>query len=428
MRRFIPLAALALVPLAACQSSPDADDSASSPPSPVELGAALDVQTVAATTELAWSAAILPGTAAAVDGTVVYFGFDANGETVLTGAAADSGEAVWELSTETGAVPGTDLLWWVTPRPMAIEVVEVGGVPAVLARALDGDVGDCAGEESQQAVVAVEAATGAILWTSHPAEFGAEDSCGTVFEGDMVVTDTAAAVSGSVPGGGEVTVAMGLDDGEVLWANTGVRAYHAAANAIIGTRDLDDPASAGCELEREFAETGFDPATGEVLWELDPCEDPSITVGLAEHALVEVGEGAAAELRAIDTLTGAVVASIAAEELPDIRASDGQSLVLCSVATAEDAEALLLYDAGAAAFTVSDLEYSRELRYLIWQGHVAVYDGDADATRLYDLAGGAEAAEFPGWWAGGTGAYRLSTPPEYWSDFEAELDVYTADA
>lgn len=438
MRRCLLSAGLPLLLLAACQSDsePDPEETSS-----VDFGLELEVSTVASTTESAWSAQILPGTVAAVDGTVVAFAWDENDEQVLFGAAADTGEIVWELGDgDDNAIRGTTLSHWLTPRPMTIQLAEIGGVPAVIANAMDTDLGDAAPEceeeaGAQHAVVAIEVATGAILWTAHPAPPTAETSCNSLFERDLVVTEDTVVVNGTTVDGesGSVSVALSLDTGEVRWTREGVGMTRATSNVIIGVRDLAGTAEARCGFEREYLYSGIDPGTGEPLWELDPCEGPSILGVLSDQVLVETGEGASAQLRALDARTGAVLASYNGAMLQNIPATDGDRLLLCSVPVeggAAEESALLLYDAAAAAFTVPELppEAGAGFAYLIWEGQLAVHSDDEDVTSLYDLQSGSETARFPGWWAGSTGAFRLSTPPEYMSDLEAVLDVYTAGA
>jgi outer membrane protein assembly factor BamB len=405
----------------------------------VDVGPDLEVPTVASTTESAWSAQILPGTVAAVDGTVVSFAWDENGEQVLSGAAADTGEVVWELGDDDGdAIRDTTLSHWLTPRPMTIQLAEVGGVPAVIANAMDSDLGDAAPEceddaEGQHAVVAIAAATGEILWTAHPAPPSAENSCNSFFERDLVVTEDTVVVNGTPTGGGggSVSVAMSLHSGEVRWTHEGFGMTRTTSNAIIGVRNLADTAEARCGFEFEYLYSGFDPGTGEALWELDPCEDPSILGVLSDQVLVETGEGASAQVRALDARTGEVLASYTGAVLQNVPAADGDRLLLCFVPVeggAAEESAMLLYDAAAAAFSVPELapEAGAGFAYLIWEGQLAVHEDDEDVTVLYDLESGSETARFPGWWAGSTGAYRLSTPPEYMSDLDARLDVYTA--
>ncbi|MFG3342648.1 PQQ-binding-like beta-propeller repeat protein [Glycomyces sp. NPDC048151] len=434
MRRVLVGAGLPLMLVAACQSDAGTDANTSDTVPATELGADLDVSTVGATTELAWSATTFAGMTAVVGDVVVYYSLDENQETVLSGAAADTGELLWQLGQGDDGIEGTSLDRWLPPKPEKVEAVEVDGVPAVLARALDGDVSDasseCGDATAQHAVVAIEAATGEILWSSHPAPPGPENNCLSLFEFDMVTTEDIAVVNGSGNGLGSplASVALDLDSGEVLWQRDGVEMTRSTRNAIIGVRNITDEAR--CGFDYEFLYTGFDTDNGEPLWELDPCEDPTVLGLLAEQVLFEVGEGDTAELRALDAFTGEVLASHTGGTLPEYCPTDGARLIVCPVPaeSAEDGEsALLLYDAETASFTVLDLESASDagFPYLIWQDQIAFYSNDANTTRLFDIATSSETAAFPGWWSGAAGSFRLSTPPAYLAEVESELEVYT---
>jgi outer membrane protein assembly factor BamB len=420
--------------VAACQSGAGTDTNSSDTVPATEIGADLDVSTVGETTELAWSTATFAGMTAVVGDVVVYYSLDENQETVLSAAAVDTGELLWQLGQGGDGIEGTSLNRWLPPRPEKVEAVEVDGVPAVLARALDGDVSDasseCGDATGQHAVVAIEAATGEILWSSHPAPPGPENSCESIFEFDMVTTENIAVVngSGSSLGSHLGSVALDLDSGEVLWQRDGVEMTRSTRNAIIGVRNITDEARCGFDYEYLYA--GFDTSDGEPLWELDPCENPTVLGLLAEQVLFEVGEGDTAELRALDALTGEVLASYADATLPEHCPTDGVRLIVCPVPaeSAEDGEsALLLYDAKTATFTVLELEPASDagFPYLIWQDQLAFYSNDANTTRLFDIASGSETAAFPGWWSGGAGSYRLSTPPAYLAEVQSALEVYT---
>lgn len=434
MRRVFLSASLPLLLVTACQSGSETDADSSDLSSAIEAGDDLDVSTVVTTTELAWSATTLAGMAAVVEDVVVFYELDEDSELVLTGAAADTGEVLWQLGQGEDGIDGTELRRWLSPKPTKVEVVEVDGVPAVLARALDGDISDaspeCSETTAQHAIVAIEAATGEILWTGHPAPPQPENTCDPYFEHDLVTTADIAVVNGSGNGlrGAYGSVALDLDSGEVLWQRDGIEMTRSTRNAIIGVRNVTDEAN--CGLDYEFLYAGIDSGSGESLWELDPCENPSILGLLSEQVLFEVGEGDTAELRALDAVTGEVLASHTGGTLPEYCPTDGHSLIVCSVAgdgAADEEEALLLYDAGASAFTVLDLETESDagFPYLLWQGQMACYSIDANATSLYDLESGRKTAPFPGWWSGGSGSYRLSTPPDYVAEGDSPLEVYT---
>jgi outer membrane protein assembly factor BamB len=430
MRRVFLSASLPLLLVAACQSGSETDGGASDGSSVIEAGEDLDVSTVGTTTELAWSATTLAGMAAVVEDVVVFYELDENSDLVLTGAAVDSGEVLWQLGQGEDGIDGTELRRWLAPKPTKVEVVDVDGVPAVLARALDGDVSDaspeCGEVTAQHAVVAVEAATGEILWTGHPAPPQPENTCDPYFEHDLVTTADIAVVNGSGNGsrGAYGSVALDLDSGEVLWQRDGIEMTRSTSNAIIGVRNVTDEAD--CGFDHEYLYAGIDPGSGEALWELDPCENPSILGLLAEQVLFEVGEGDTATLRALDAVTGEVLASSTGGTLPEICPTDGRSLIVCSVATGGE-EALLLYDAAASAFTVLDFQTEPDagFTYLLWRGQMACYSIDANVTTLYDLENGGKTAQFPGWWSGGSDSYRMSTPPEYMAEADSPLEVYT---
>lgn len=434
MRRVLLGASLPLLLVAACQSGTGTDADTSDTLPATEVGTDLDASTVGSTTELAWSATTFAGMTAVVGDVVVYYGLDEDQETVLSGASIDTGEVLWQLGQGDDGIEGTSLSRWLPPKPEKVEAIEVEGVPAVLARALDGDVSDasqeCEDATAQHAVVAIEAATGEILWSSHPAPPSPENNCLSLFEFDMVTTEDIAVVNGSGNGWGSpiAGVALDLDSGEVLWQRDGVEMTRSTRNAIIGVRNISDEAR--CGFDHEFLYTGFDTVSGESIWELDPCEDPSVLGLLAEQVLFEFGEGDTAELRALDALTGEVLASYASGTLPEYCPTDGVRLIVCAVPaeSAGDGESvLLLYDTETATFTVLGLkpESDAGFPYLIWQNQLAFYSNDANATRLFDIASGSETAHFPGWWSGGAGSYRLSTPPAYLAEVDSPLEVYT---
>jgi outer membrane protein assembly factor BamB len=420
--------------VAACQSHAETDANTSDTVPATEIGADLDASTVGSTTELAWSATTLAGMTAVVGDVVVYYSLDENRETVLSGASVDTGELLWQLGQGDDGIEGTSLNRWLPPRPETVEAVEVDGVPAVLARALDGDVSDASGEcedaTAQHAVVAIEAASGEILWSSHPAPPGPDNNCLSLFEFDMVTTEHIAVVNGSGNGLGSPldSVALDLNSGKVLWQRDGVEMTRSTRNAVIGVRNITDEAR--CGFDYEFLYAGFDTGDGEPLWELDPCEAPSVLGLLAEQVLFEVGEGDTAELRALDALTGEVLASYASGTLPEYCPTDGVRLIVCSIPaeSAGDSQSeLLLYDTETATFAALELEPESDAGspYLIWQDQLAFYSNDANTTRLFDIASGSETAQFPGWWSGGVGSYRLSTPPAYLAEVESPLEVYT---
>ncbi|WP_199041575.1 outer membrane protein assembly factor BamB family protein [Glycomyces salinus] len=435
----LTLCAAALL-LSACSDdgADEASNTADSADTPAaDFGPPLEVGTVSQTDELAWSADVTSGMAAVAGDVVVYYTENDDSDLVLVGSEPGTGEVLWELGGTGEDIGGTEISWWLPPNPSTVEVVNVDGVPAVLARGLDRDLGDASSEcdelDSQHALVAIEASSGTVLWVGHPDPPSPENSCAPIFHHHLITTDSVAVLNGSggAPDAPLMSVAIALDSGEVLWKQRSIEMTRSTRNAIIGVRNIAGTDQARCGLDHEFLYTGFDPVSGDSLWELDPCEDPGVVGLFGEQLLIEVGEGVAAELRALDARTGETLATYPSGTLPNICASDGSRMIACYIPTAEGDEEpalMLVYDSETAEFDTIEIvpENDQRLPYLIWEGQIAFYMEPTDTTLLYDPVTGEQTAEFPGWLGETVGSLRLSSPPPDIADyFDSTLNVYS---
>lgn len=439
MRSLIPALCAAVLLLSACtddgaDEATDAADSADA--SAADFGPPLDVDTVSQTDQLTWSADAVLGMSAVAGDAVVYYTENGESDLVLVGADPGTGEVLWELGGTGEDIGDMEISWWLAPNPNKVEVVEVDGVPAVLARGLDRDLSDASPEcdkvDSQHALVAIEASSGAILWVGHPDPPSPENGCSPIFQHHLVATDSVAVLNGSggTPDATFTSVAIELDSGDVLWKQHSFEMTRSTRNAVIGVRNIAGTDQARCGLDYEFLYTGFDPVSGSALWELDPCEEPSVVGLLSEQLLIEVGEGDAAELRAVDAQTGEALATYPSGTLTNICASDGSRTIACYIPTPEGDEKLsrlLFYGSDTAEFGTVEIvpDGDQRLPYLIWEGQIAFYMEPTDTTLMYDPMTGEQTAEFPGWFGDTVGSLRLSTPPPDIADyFDPTLNVY----